>query len=316
MCHPVAIWLLCHTQRKGRGDAFMKKRGLTGRRQQAFYGILYILPSFVIILLFSIVPIILAVYFSFTKYDMYSPAEFIGLQNYVGVFKSATFYSALWNTLKYVIVTVPIQTLLALLIAVFIADKMRGLYGALLKSTIFIPVIVSNIAAAAVWKVMLKTKGGIINNFLGLFGISEVNWLGAKALAFLCICLVTIWKNVGYYMVIYYAGVMGIPQEQQEAALMDGASPAQRFWHVTVPNLRPITYMIVTLGIISSFQIFDIVFQLTGGGPGTSTITLAYMVYTYAFSNQKLGYASAIAVILLLFVLAIHWLQDKVFKER
>ena len=186
----------------------------------------------------------------------------------------------------------------------------------LFRSVIFIPVIISNIAAAAVWKVMFKTDEGIINTVLGLFGISDVNWLGAKALAFTCVCIVTIWKNVGYYMVIYYAGVIGIPQEQQEAAVIDGASSFQRFRFVTIPNLHPITYMVVTLGIISSFQIFDIVFQLTGGGPGTSTITLAYMVYTYAFSNQKLGYASAIAVILLIFVLIIQRVQDMLFKER
>ncbi len=292
------------------------KRRLTRHRQQALYGVLYLLPGFLVILLFSIIPMILAVYFSFTKYDLYSAPEFIGIANYLNILKSSTFYDALWNTAKYVIITVPIQTLLALLIAVMIADKLRGVYGAVLKSTIFIPVIISQIAAAAVWKVMFKTKGGLVNLFFGLFGMDEVNWLGAKALAFLCICIVTIWKNVGYYMVIYYAGVMGIPQEQQEAAVMDGASAFQRFWYVTIPNLKPISYLIVTLGVISSFQIFDIVYQLTGGGPGTSTITLAYMVYNYAFSNQKMGYASAIAVILLLFVLLIHWLQDVVFKEK
>lgn len=294
----------------------MKRKGLTRQKQQTLYGGLYVLPSFVVIFAFSVLPILLAVYYSFTKYSLGSAAEWVGLDNYARIFQSTTFRNALVNTVKYVVVTVPVQTVLSLLVAVFLAERLQNAYGSLMKSAIFIPFIISSIAAAAVWKVIFKTKGGLLNVALGLFGAGEVNWMGTKALAFLAVCIVTIWKNVGYYMVIYYAGVMGIPREQQEAALVDGASPFQRLMHVTIPNLRPITYMVVTLGVISSFQIFDIVYQLTGGGPGNATITLAYMVYTYAFSNQKLGYASAIAVILLLFVLLIHWLQDRFVKER
>ncbi|MDL2293902.1 sugar ABC transporter permease [Ruminococcaceae bacterium OttesenSCG-928-D13] len=294
----------------------MKKSKLTRDGRQAIYGMLYILPSFLIIMVFCIISIALAAYFSFTNYNLYNAPEFVGLNNYVNVFKSGTFYAALTNTVKYVIVVVPLQTILALLLAVFIAEKMRNRYGSFLRSVIFIPFIVSSIAASAVWKVIFKTKGGILNVALGLFGIDEVNWLGAKTLAFVCVCIVTIWKNVGYYMVIYYAGVMGISLEQKEAAIVDGANAWQRFWRITLPSLKPITYMIITLGVISSFQIFDIVYQLTGGGPGTSTITLAYMVYTYAFSNQKLGYASAIAMVLLVIVLLIHWIQNAFFKEK
>lgn len=294
----------------------MKPSKLTRQRKQALYGMIYILPSFIIIMVFCIIAIALAVYFSFTQYNMFSPPEFIGFKNYINILGSNTFQAALLNTFKYVIVVVPVQTLLSLLIAVFIAEKMANRFGSFLKSTIFIPVIISNIAAAAVWKVMFRTKGGILNTLFAAINLPQVNWLGDKTIAFLCVCLVTIWKNVGYYMVIYYAGVMGIPKEQKEAAIVDGANEWQKFWRITIPNLKPITYMIVTLGVISSFQIFDIVFQLTGGGPGTSTITLSYMVYTYAFSNQKLGYASAIAIFLLVFVLIIHRLQDILFKER
>ena len=294
----------------------MKNKQLTRERQQAIYGILYILPSFIIILVFCVLAIALAMYFSTTDYNLFKAPEFVGIQNYLSVFSSSTFWDALANTAKYVVITVPIQTVLALLCAVFIAEKQRGRYGSLLRSVIFIPMIISQIAAAAVWQGMFRTKGGIINEFLGLLGIAEVNWLGNKTLAYICVCIVTIWKNVGYYLVIYYAGVMGIPKEQQEAAIVDGASPWQRLWYITIPNLKPISYMIVTLGIISSFQIFDVVYQLTGGGPGTATITIAYMVYSFAFKNQKIGYASAIAVILMVFVLIIHWLQDILFKER
>lgn len=294
----------------------MKRSKLSQLNQQRLYGILYILPGMLIVFVFSILAIVLAFYFSFTKYNMLSPPEFIGLSNYVNLFQSNTFWAALKNTFMYVVITVPIQTLLALAIALFIAGKLQNRYGAFLKSTIFIPVIISSIAASAVWSIIFKTRGGLMNNFLGLFAISPLNWLGDKTLAFICVCIVTIWKNVGYYMVIYYAGIMGIPKEQEEAAIVDGASVMQRLFYVTLPNLKPITYMVVTLGVISSFQIFDIVFQLTGGGPGTSTVTLAYMIYNFAFSNNKMGYASALAVVLLVFVLLIHALQDLLFKEK
>ena len=280
------------------------------------YGLMYILPGMLIVFVFSIISIFLAIYFSFTKYNMLNPPVWNGLENYYNLFKSATFWVALKNTVKYVIVTVPIQTILALVIALFIADKLQNRYGSFLKSTIFIPVIISSIAASAVWNIIFKTHGGLLNNVLGIFNIGQMNWLGDGTLAFICVCIVTIWKNVGYYMVIYYAGVMGIPQEQQEAAIVDGANVMQRLFYVTLPNLKPITYMVITLGVISSFQIFDIVFQLTSGGPGTATITLAYMIYTFAFSNSKMGYASAIAIILLLFVLLVHGIQDLFFKEK
>lgn len=294
----------------------MKKNRMSRLNQQKLYGVLYILPGMLIVLVFSILAIILAFYFSFTEYNMLTPPKFIGFNNYVNMFKSSTFWAALRNTFIYVIITVPIQTILALAIALFIANKLQNRYGSFLKSTIFIPVIISSIAASAVWGIIFKTRGGLMNNLLGLFGIAPMNWLGDKTLAFICVCIVTIWKNVGYYMVIYYAGIMGIPKEQEEAAVVDGASVLQRLWYVTLPNLKPITYMVITLGVISSFQIFDIVFQLTGGGPGTSTVTLAYMIYNFAFSNNKMGYASAIAVVLLIFVLIIHALQDLLFKEK
>ncbi len=129
-------------------------------------------------------------------------------------------------------------------------------------------------------------------------------------------CIVAIWKNIGYFLVIYYAGVQGVPRDQHEAATCDGATPLQRFWYITVPSVKPITYMVVTLSIIQSFQIFDVVYQLTYGGPGTSTMTLAYIIYQAAFKDWKMGYACALAVVLLVFVLIVNLIQDLFFKEK
>ena len=289
----------------------------TSRRtkRQAFYGMLYILPSFLIIMTFCVVAIIMTFYFSLTDFNMYSSPKFVGLKNYISIFKNDTFYAALVNTVKYVIVTVPAQVILSLGIAAFIAEKLRNKYGSFLRSVIFIPQIISAIAASAVWKIIFKNDG-ILNGMVEFLGGMGLNWLGDKNLAFICISIVSIWKSVGYFLIIYYAGIMGVSRDQHEAAIVDGATTMKRFWYITVPSVKPITYMVITLSVIWSFQTFDIIFQMTTGGPGTSTLTLAYLIYQYAFGNSKMGYAIAVAVILLIFILMIHLIQDVFFKEK
>ena len=286
------------------------------QRTQALIGAAYIAPSFILMMIFNVTPIFLSLYFSFTKYNMAAPPVWIGVDNYVRLFNNRVLSEALSNTVRYVLITVPLQTVLALLIAVFIAENMRNRYGSLMRSVIFIPVIVSLIASATVWDIMYQPKGGLINQFLNLLGFPSVSFLAKKASALPSVAAVAIWKNTGYYMVIYYAGVMNVPSDVREAAIVDGATPVQRFWHITLPILKPITYMIITLGIIGSFQVFDLVYKMTGGGPGRSTYTVAYVIYTFAFQDKNYGYASAVAICLMLVILLIHMIQSLFFKER
>ena len=285
------------------------------QRKQALIGAAYIAPSFVLMLIFNIIPIVLSFYFSFTQYNMAQSPVWIGLENYQKLFNNSVLRQSLENTVWYVLMTVPIQTVMALLLATFIAEYMRNRYGSLMRSIIFIPVIVSLIASATVWRIMLQTNDGLINQFLGLFGIEKVNFLG-KAYALRSVAAVAIWKNTGYYMVIYYAGVMNVPTELREAAIVDGATPIKRFWYITLPILKPITYMIVTLSVIGSFQVFDLVYKMTGGGPVRATYTVAYVIYTFGFQDKRFGYASAVAICLLIVILLIHMIQTLFFKEK
>ncbi len=294
----------------------VKRKYSPRTRRQIVIGLMYILPSFVLMMTFNVIPIFLSVFFSFTKYNMASPPAWIGLDNYARLFGNRVLTEALSNTAEYVLITVPVQTVLALLIAVFIAEHMKNRYGSLMRSVIFIPVIVSLIASATVWNIMYQPKGGLINQLLELLGAAPVNFLGKKASALPSVAAVAIWKNTGYYMVIYYAGVMNVPADVREAAIVDGATPVQRLLHITLPILRPITYMIVTLGIIGSFQVFDLVYKMTGGGPGRSTYTVAYVIYTFAFQDKNFGYASAVAICLLIVILLIHLVQTLLFKEK
>lgn len=282
--------------------------------RQAAYGVAYITPGMLIILMFCIAPIFMTLYYSFTEYNLAQPPDWIALENYVKVLNNTQLRRAVVNTVIYVIITVPLQTLLAMFVANFLAEYLNNRYGRVLRSIIFIPTLASYVAAATVWKVILASRGGLLNEILGIFGVAPINWLGEPTLALICVSLVAVWKSAGYFTIIFYAGIMNISVDVREAALIDGASPRQRFWKITVPLLKPITYLNVTLGIIWSFQAFDIVYKLTGGGPFNGTTTIAYIIYTYAFQDFRIGYASAVAILLLLVILAVHLIQQHFFE--
>ena len=283
-------------------------------RRQAAYGVAYITPGMLIILMFCIAPIFMTLYYSFTEYNLAQPPDWIALENHVKVLNNTQLRRAVVNTVIYVIITVPLQTLLAMFVANFLAEYLNNRYGRVLRSIIFIPTLASYVAAATVWKVILASRGGLLNEILGIFGVAPINWLGEPTLALICVSLVAVWKSAGYFTIIFYAGIMNISVDVREAALIDGASPRQRFWKITVPLLKPITYLNVTLGIIWSFQAFDIVYKLTGGGPFNGTTTIAYIIYTYAFQDFRIGYASAVAILLLLVILAVHLIQQHFFE--
>ena len=285
-------------------------------RRQAAYGIAYITPGMLIFLVFCIAPIFMTVFYSFTQYNLAQPPQWLGLENYAKVFTNSQLRRALFNTVIYVIITVPLQTLMAMFVANFLAEYLNNRYGRFLRSVIFIPTLASYVAAASVWEVILASKGGLLNEILGIFGLGPYNWLGEPTSALICVSLVAVWKSVGYFTIIFYAGIMNIDVSVREAALIDGATPRQRFWKITVPLIKPITYLNVTLGIIWSFQAFDIVYKLTGGGPYGATSTVAYIIYAYAFQDFPIGYPSAVAVLLLLVILVIHFIQQRFFEGK
>ena len=289
---------------------------MTRQKRQAIYGAVYILPSFVLMVVFTFIPIVMTIYFSFTKYNLGQPPQWIGLENYAKLITNSYLRQSLINTAQYVLVTVPLQTLLSLFIASFLANRLGKRMGEAVRGMMFVPHIASMVACAAVWSAIYETNGGLLNQFLEFIGLSGYNWLGRKDTALNCVAIVSVWKNVGYFLVIFYAGMMNISVDINEAAYVDGASPLQRFIYITLPILRPITYMVVTLGIIWSFQVFDLVYKMTAGGPGRATYTVAYLIYSYAFQDKRIGYGAALAVFLLVVILLIHGLQNLFFSDK
>lgn len=286
------------------------------KKKEALQGIIYVLPSFILIMAFCIIPIFMSGYFSFTSYNIMTPPKFVGLENYEKVFQDGYVADAAKNTLLYVLMTVPAQTILSLVFAAFLAYKMQNKTGGFLRSVMFIPVIASAVTAGTIWRIILNTEGGLLNNILNFFHLDSVNWLGSTKTALISICIVAVWKNVGYFLVIYYAGIMGISKDLYEAAKVDGATSIQQFFKITLPMLKPITYLVVTLGIIWSFQVFDLAYLMTGGGPGRATVTLVMGIYNAAFKQYKMGYACAMAMLLLLIVVIINVIENLFFKER
>ena len=283
------------------------------KRRDIIQIILYILPSLILITVFSIIPIFMNVYFSFTKYNVMQPAQWIGLDNYMRLFKDPFVSASLKNTIIFTVIVVPLQTIISFVLAAIIAEKFRGRFGGFVKSSLFVPVIASAVLVGTLFSMLLSNQGPI-NNLLSMIGLPSVNWLGGKVTSLLSVCIAIIWKNVGYFLVIYYAGIMDVPVSHYEAAEVDGANFFQCFFYITIPSLSKVTYLVVTLGTIWSFQVFDMVYTMTGGGPGLSTVTLVLTIYNAAFKEYSMGYASSLAMLMFFFVILISVLQKKLLR--
>lgn len=279
-------------------------------------GILYVLPSLVLLTVFYLIPLVMTGYYSFTDYSVLKAPSWIGIKNYKDMLADPFFRPAIRNTIVYTFLTVPVQTLISLWIASVIAGSFQNRFGRFLKSSLFVPVISSMVLVGTVWKFMLASRDGIVNYVLGMIGIERINWLGEYNLALISVCIVAIWKNVGYFLVIYYAGIMDIPTSLFEAAEVDGATKWQKLRYITIPYLKPITYLVVTLGTIWSFQVFDLVYTMTGGGPGTATVTMVMSIYQSGFKQYKMGYASAVSFVLFIIVVIVSIVQKKVLSDK
>jgi multiple sugar transport system permease protein len=283
------------------------------KKSEAIEAYIYILPSFIIILIFSLIPMGMNVFYSFSKFNVIQPPTWYGLANYTRLIKDPYVWASVKNTVIFTFITVPFQTVISLLLATLIAKQFRNSFGNFVKSALFVPVIASSVLVGTIWSLLLSPSGAV-NSLFGFFGIDTIYWLSGKFSSLLSVCIATVWKNVGYFLVIFYTGIMDIPRSLYEAAEVDGASQVQRFLHITLPCLSSVTYLVVTLGTIWSFQIFDMVYTMTGGGPGLSTVTLVLTIYNTAFKEYSMGYASTIALLMFAFVLLLSFAQRVIFK--
>lgn len=274
---------------------------------------LFLLPAGVILLVFFFIPFFQTFVLSFKDYstNIYNPA-YIGLQNYIKLFQSPIFYKVLLNTFIYLFVAVPILATVPLFLAIFINQKIKGI--TLYKILIYFPVIVSIVVAAIAFK-WLYADQGILNYAMNKLGLGSIGWLTDTHFALISVIIVTIWKGIGYYMMIYLAALMSVPKELYEACDIDGANPFRKHLTVTIPHIMPTIALVSTISAISAMKVFAEIYVMTKGGPLNSSKTIVYYIYERAFENLDLGYASAMAVVLLIIVM-IFSLINIIFFEK
>lgn len=300
----------------------MSKPLLTTKQQEAFAGYVFMAPFLLVLLVFKGYPILNAFWLSFQSYDLFSPPRFVGLANYGYLFTHADFWISLSNTATYAFWVVAFQTALATVLALILDQKLRG--RTFFRVAFFLPSVTSSVAISLIF-MFIFFKNGILNHglealhlegILRWFGLqTPVDWLGNVHTALPAIMMQNIWSTAGSYMVIVLAGLQDIPESLYEAAKVDGASPAQTFWKITLPMLKPTTFYVVTLGIIGTFQVFDQIYVMTSGGPLKATLTTAYLLYQEAFVNFNMGYACAIAVVLATLIMAVTMVQKRLMGE-
>ena len=275
----------------------------------------FIAPNFIGFAVLTLVPIIAAVGLSFASWNGSTKLEWVGLQNYARLFTDRIFKQSFVNTLIYSAATVPLTIIASLLLAILLNQKIAA--RNFFRTVSFFPYVASMVAVAAVWNALFDPNKGMVNQMLmGLSIQNPPRWIADPHWAMVDIILFSVWKMMGYYMVIYLAGLQGINPELYEAAGLDGANGWQKFRYVTLPQLSSTTFFVLMMVVIQCFKVYDIVFMITQGGPGTSTYVLVYDIYQVAFKELRYGYASAISMVLFALVLIITILQFHIEKRK
>lgn len=279
------------------------------RRKNTLTAWSFIAPNFIGFFLFTLIPVIFSLILAFMKWDSFATPEFVGLKNFTKMMGDDTFWISLKNTFLYTIGVVPLTLICSLGLAILLNKKIRGMK--FFRTAFFFPYVTSLVAIAVVWNMLFHPTMGPINQFLLNFISNPPGWTSSSDWALTAIVIVSVWRGMGYYMILYLAGLQSIPKELYEAASMDGANRWKQFLNVTIPSLRPTTFFVTIMLVINCFKIFDLVQVMTAGGPGRATNVLVYEIYNEAFVKFNFGYASAIAMVLFVIVLVITVIQFK-----
>jgi len=290
-----------------------RKRWLNLERREAITAYLLLLPVIVFFVLFHYYPMIASFIMSFFKFDpMYDTHPFVGFGNYIKLAQDRIFVASIRNTVVFTIAKVSIGATLSLILALALNKGLR--FFNFYKVAFFTPVVTSMVAVCIVWQWIYQPRVGILNYILGLVGLGPYIWLASEKLALPAVTAMSIWKDAGFHMVIFMAGLKSIPEVYYEVAQIDGASRTQNFWFITLPLLKPMILLVLVTSMISSFQVFTQVYVMTEGGPMDATRTIVYTLYEHGFRYFHMGYASSMAFVLLIFILTLTLIQMKVLR--
>lgn len=282
-------------------------RRMSRQTSDNLWGLFFIAPQLIGLLIFSLFPLLAAMYISFTNFDIFARGSFVGVQNYVEQFRSPDLRIALWNTLLYTLISVPGGMILSLLVAMGL-NNIRG--KTIYRLLYFMPVVTGSVAVGVIWIYLLNDDFGIINTYAQAWlGIDLPSWLTNSAYVVPALAVIGMWWGLGYNMVIFLAGLQNVPTSLVEAAQIDGANKWHIFRNVTVPLLSPTTFFLTITSLIASFQMFDIAQVMTGGGPGKASFTMVFHIYDLAFLDYTFGKSAAAAMILFAIILAVTVFQ-------
>lgn len=275
----------------------------------------FILPNFVGFAVLTLLPVLVLFYVAFTDWNVFGVAEWTGTANFRRMWSDASFWTALRNTVYYTVFHIPLTLAASLGLALLLNRKLRGVR--FFRTVAFFPYITSIVAIAIVWNQLFSPEYGPINALLGAVGVDDApGWTTSSTWSMPAVIIVGTWRYMGYYMLLFLAGLQTIPAQLYEAAETDGASPWQRFVHVTLPGLWHTTFFVTVLLTIESFKVFDLILVMTGGGPGQSTLVLSQYIYQKGFEENQFGYASAVSVVLFAICFSITVIQFMVNKRR
>ncbi|OBG58318.1 sugar ABC transporter permease [Mycobacterium sp. E3339] len=267
-------------------------------------------PSLFGVVAFLLLPILVVIWLSLYRWDLLGPLRYVGLANWRSVLTDHTFANSLIVTALFVAIVVPAQTVLGLLAASMLARRLPG--TGLFRTVYVLPWICAPLAIAVLWRWILAPTDGAVSAVLG----HSIEWLSDPSFALPLVSAVVVWTNVGYVSLSFLAGLLAIPDDIHAAARTDGATGWQRFWRITLPMLRPTTFFVLVTGIVSTAQVFDMVYALTGGGPGGSTDLVAHRIYAEAFGSAAIGRASVMAVVLFVILIGVTMVQQAYFRRR
>ncbi|KRC51908.1 ABC transporter permease [Leifsonia sp. Root227] len=283
-------------------------------RAKARAGWVLLIPALIHSVIFMAVPTVIVVVLGFTDARVVGRGDWVWLGNYIKLFQDDTFRTALLNTFAYTLVVVPVGMAVALLIAIGLNVQIRA--RGLFRTLFYIPVVTSAVAVSTVWLWIYNPSSGLANEVLAFFGIGRSGWLTDPDIALPALMVIGVWQGLGAKMIIYLAALQGVSQELIEAARLDGANRWQLFWNVTWPALRPVQFFVLVTSIAGSFQVFDLVYVMTQGGPANATNVLTFDIFTNAFSRLQIGYASAETVIMFVFVGIMIYLGRLTQRDR
>lgn len=283
------------------------------KSRNTLVGLSFILPNFIGFCVFVLVPVLFALTLSFAEWDGYNPMKLVGLDNFFAIFKDRVFRGSIWKTAYFTFFTVIFSMVASLGLALLLNQKLKG--KSIFRCAIFFPYVASNVAVAVVWNFLFRDIGPI-NNFLRGIGIENPpGWTASTTWVIPALIIVNVWKNMGYFMIVYLAALQDIPESLYEAAKIDGAGAFQRFKSITVPMLTPSTFFVVMMLTINCFKVFDLVYLMTEGGPGNASTMMSQYIYNQAFISWSYGRSSAAAMMLFLIVAGLTALQFKMEKK-